>query len=213
MVGKFRKTSCLIKLKKFIYLISPDRIRKTFYKELDNVLSVKKVIFFQLRLKKNSEKEIIEISKKIKRITKKHKVKLIINDSIKITNKVSADGCHVGQNDTNISSAKKKLKKKILGVTCHNSKKLCKIAIENKADYVAFGSFYLSKLKPRAIKSNLSILSWAKNNCKKKIVAIGGINARNYKKVLSKGANYIALSSFIWNNPKFEPKEAIKKFI
>ena len=68
-------------------------------------------------------------------------------------------------------------------------------------------------MKPKAIKSNLSILGWAKNNCKKKIVAIGGINARNYKKVLSKGANYIALSSFIWNNPKFEPKEAIKKFI
>ena len=61
----------------------------------------------------------------------------------------------------------KKIKKKILGVTCHNSKKLCKIAIENKADYVAFGSFYLSKLKPKAIKSNLSILGWAKNNCKK----------------------------------------------
>ena len=127
MVGKFRKTSCLIKLKKFIYLISPDRIRKTFYKELDNVLSVKKVIFFQLRLKKNSEKEIIEISKKIKRITKRHKVKLIINDSIKITNKVSADGCHVGQNDTNISSAKKKLKKKywvLLVITQKNFVKL-----------------------------------------------------------------------------------------
>ena len=102
-------------MKKFIYLISPNRIKKTFYKELDKVLSVKKVIFFQLRLKKNSEKEIIEISKKIKKITKRHKVKLIINDSIKITNKVSADGCHVGQNDTIISSAKKKLKKKNTG--------------------------------------------------------------------------------------------------
>ena len=110
-------------MKKFIYLISPNRIKKTFYKDLDKVLSVKKVIFFQLRLKKNSEKKIIEISKKIKKISKINKLLLIIYDSIKITNNVSADGCHVGQNDTAISSAKKKLKKKIW-VLHHNSKTL-----------------------------------------------------------------------------------------
>ena len=200
-------------MKKFIYLISPNKIKETFYKDLDNVLSLKKVVFFQLRLKENSEKEIVEISKKIKKITKRHRVKLIINDNVDMAIKIKADGCHVGQNDTIITTAKKKLKKGILGVTCHNSKKLCRIAINNKADYVAFGSFYLSKLKPSAIKSDLSILRWAKDNCKKKIVAIGGINPKNYKKILSKGANYIALSSFIWNNPNFDPKEALKKFI
>ena len=77
MVRKPRKTSCLIKLKKFIYLISPNKIKETFYKDLDNVLSLKKVVFFQLRLKENSEKEIVEISKKIKKKPKGQGVKLI----------------------------------------------------------------------------------------------------------------------------------------
>ena len=103
-------------------------------------------------------------------------------------------------------------KKKIIGVTCHNSKSLAKIAIHNKADYLAFGSFSKSKLKPNAKKANLNILKWAKKNIKKPIVAIGGINNLNYKKLLSYGAKYIAISSYIWDNPKLKPETAIRKF-
>jgi thiamine-phosphate pyrophosphorylase len=108
--------------------------------------------------------------------------------------------------------ARKKLKKKILGITCHNSKRLAKEAINNKADYVAFGSFFKSKLKQNAIKANLDILKWGKKNIKKPIVAIGGINNKNYKKLIKAGAKYIAISSFIWNNPKIKPELAIRKF-
>ena len=77
-------------------------------------------------------------------------------------------------------------------------------------NYLAFGSFYKSRLKPKAIKANLSILKWAKKNIKKPIVAIGGINKKNYKKILKSGANYIAISSFIWDNPNLKPEIAIK---
>ena len=107
---------------------------------------------------------------------------------------------------------KKKLKNRILGVTCHNSKKLAIKAVKNKANYVAFGSFYKSKLKLNAIKANLKILKWAKKNIKVPIVAIGGINNKNYKKLIKSGANYIAISSYIWDNPKLKPEFAIKKF-
>ena len=104
------------------------------------------------------------------------------------------------------------LKKKILGVTCHNSIKLAKIALKYNPDYLAFGSFYKSKLKPKAIKANIKILKWANKNVKKPIVAIGGINNKNYKKLIKYGAKYIALSSFIWDNPKLKPEFAIIKF-
>ena len=199
-------------MKKLIYLISPNKINKTFYYNLNKVLSVKNVKFFQLRLKNVNSNSLFVIAKKIKKITKKHKVKFIINDNYVLASKINADGCHMGQLDGSFTSARRKLKNKILGITCHNSKKLAKNAISNKANYVAFGSFFKSKLKQNAIKANLDILYWAKKNLKKPIVAIGGINNKNYKKLIRAGAKYIAISSYIWDNPKLKPEIAIREF-
>jgi thiamine-phosphate pyrophosphorylase len=199
-------------LKKFVYLISPNKINKNFYNELDKVLSYGNVKFFQLRLKKIKLKNFIKIAKEIRKITLKHNVKFMINDDYTVASKSKADGCHMGQLDGSVKIAKKKLKNKIIGVTCHNSKYLAKKAIKDKANYLAFGSFYKSKLKPNAKKANLGILRWSKKNIKKPIVVIGGINNLNYKRLIKSGAKYIALSSFIWDNPKLKPELAIRKF-
>jgi len=199
-------------LKRFVYLISPNKIYSNFYKDLDKVLLSKKVSFFQLRLKKKPKKSIIKIAKKIKKITKKHNVKFIINDDSKLAKKVNADGCHIGQLDNTVGLARKDIKRKIIGVTCHNSKELALKASRDKADYLAFGSFFKSKLKPNAKKTDLKILFWAKKNIKKPIVVIGGITDKNYVKLIKAGANYIAISTFIWNNPFLKPEVAIKKF-
>ena len=163
-------------------------------------------------MKKIDKRNILQISKKIKPITKKYNVKFIINDNVMLAKLAGADGCHIGQLDGSMNEVKKHLKNKIFGVTCHNSRKLAKIAIKNKATYVAFGSFYKSKLKPLAKKANLNILKWAKKKINKPIIAIGGINDKNYKKIIKAGANYIAISSFIWDNPSLKPKQAIEKF-
>jgi len=199
-------------LKRLVYLISPNKIYPTFYKDLEKILSSKRVFFFQLRLKNIPKNLIVKIAKKIKKITKKYKVKLIINDDSKLAKKIGADGCHIGQFDNTITSARKDIKKKIVGVTCHNSRKLALKAFKDKADYLAFGSFFKSKLKPNAKKADLKILFWAKKNIKKPIVVIGGITDKNYKKLIKAGANYIAISTFIWNNPFLKPEVAIKKF-
>ena len=206
MVSKSRS------LKRIVYLISPNKIYSNFFADLQKVLSSKKVFFFQLRLKNSNNKQIIKIAKKIKPITAKYKVKFLINDSYKIAKKVNSDGCHLGQSDGSIHLAKKNLKNKVIGVTCHNSKILALKAVKEKASYVAFGSFFKSKLKPNAKRTSLKILIWAKKNIKKPIVAIGGVNEKNYKKLIKAGANYIAISSFIWNNPFLKPESAIKKF-
>ena len=199
-------------MKRFIYLISPNKINKSFYKELDKVLSFKNVKFFQLRLKNIKKNNLIKISYKIKKITIKHNVRFILNDNFSLVRKIKADGCHMGQLDGSFKIARKKLKNKILGITCHNSKSLSKSAVKFNADYIALGSFYKSKLKPNAKKAKLNILKWSRKNINKPIVVIGGINNLNYKKLIKGGAKYIAISSYIWDNPDLKPEEAIKKF-
>ena len=199
-------------MKRLVYLISPLKIDKRFYRNLDKVLSFKNVEFFQLRLKNTKISNLKKIANRIKKITTKHKVKFLLNDNFLLANKFKADGCHMGQLDGSIQTARKKLNNKILGVTCHNSKRLAISAVKLKADYIALGSFFKSKLKPNAKKANINILKWSKKNIKRPIVVIGGINNLNYKRLLNAGAKYIAISSFIWDNPKLKPEIAIRKF-
>ncbi len=126
---------------------------------------------------------------------------------------IGADGCHIGQKDMNFINVKKILgKDKIIGVTCHNSKKLALKAKKYGADYIAFGSFFKSSTKKTAFRANLGILRWAKKKINMPIVAIGGINNSNYKKILSNGANFIACSNYVWNNKRIDPVSAINKF-
>jgi thiamine-phosphate pyrophosphorylase len=200
--------------KKFIYLISPNKIiNKKFYTDLALVLSSKKVNFFQLRLKKETNKNKLNIGKKVKKICKKYKVKFIINDDPDLTKKLNADGCHLGQKDMNIIKARKILRNKIIGVTCHNSINLAKKAIADGADYLAFGAFYSSQTKIIKYKADLKILRLAKKITSIPIVAIGGIKLNNYKKLLLNKANFLAISGYIWNNKKYKPLEAIKNLI
>jgi len=200
-------------LKRYIYLISPQKIRGArFCSKLDQVLKTNKVKYFQLRLKKISILNLIKISRKIKRITRKNNVKFLINDKPTVARTVSADGCHIGQKDMNLMSCRKILgKNKIIGVTCHNSKKLALKAKKNGANYIAFGSFFKSSTKESPFRANLAILRWTKKKISMPTVAIGGINSSNYKKILSSGASFIACSSYIWNNKKLNPAAAINK--
>ena len=201
-------------MKRYIYLISPQKIEGIkFYKDLNNILKTNKVKYFQLRLKKVSDLNLLRISRKVKKIVKKNKVKFIINDKPLIAKMIDADGCHIGQKDMDFIDARKILgEKKIIGVTCHNSKKLAQEAKKYGANYVAFGSFFKSSTKKTAVSANLQILRWAKKKINMPTVAIGGINSSNYKKILSNRADFIACSDYVWNNKNLNPVSAISKF-
>ena len=199
--------------KKFIYLISPLKINKSFYNDLIEVLKYKKVGFFQLRLKKENFKKKLLIGKKIKKICKKYDVKFLINDDVNLSKKLNADGCHLGQKDMNIFEARKLIGKKIIGITCHNSIKLANIAVNNKADYIALGAFYSSKTKKVKYRAPTRILKQVRKIIKTPIVAIGGINSSNYKKLLLNKANFLAISGYIWKNKKLKPLDAIKRIV
>ena len=200
-----------INKKKFIYLISPNKIYPQFYQDLKKVLFTGKVALFQLRLKKYSFKKKLVIGKKIYQICKKNSVKFIVNDDPLLSKKLNADGCHLGQKDLKIIEARKIIRNKIIGITCHNSINLAKAAIDGKADYIAFGAFFSTNTKKVKYKAAPKIINKAKKLTKIPIVAIGGINMSNYKKLLLNNADLLAISSYVWNNKKYKPLETIQK--
>ncbi len=198
--------------KKFVYLISPNKIENDkFYTNLSLVLKSGKVSFFQLRLKDETNQNKLIIGKKIRHICTKYKVKFLVNDDPLLAKKLNADGCHLGQKDTSIINARLILKNKFIGITCHNKRNLAKKAEQNGANYLAFGAFFKTKTKSVKYFANINILKWAKKNIKITIVAIGGINSKNFKSILKNGADYIAISSYVWNNKNYSPNKAIKK--
>jgi thiamine-phosphate pyrophosphorylase len=199
-----------INKKKFIYLISPNNIYVQFYKDLREILSTRKVSFFQLRLKKYSFRDKIIIGKKIYLICKKYHVKFLVNDDPLLAKKLNADGCHLGQKDIKINKAREIIGNKIIGITCHNSLKLAKTAIKDKASYIAFGAFFSTKTKKVKYRAKIEILNKAKKLSKIPIVAIGGINIDNYKKLLLNNANLLAISGYVWNNKKLKPLKTIE---
>ena len=151
-----------INKKKFIYLVSPNNIYPLFYQDLKEVLKTGKVGLFQLRLKKYSFKQKILIGKKVRQICKRNSVKFIVNDDPILSKKLNADGCHLGQKDMSLVEARKIVGDKIIGITCHNSIKLAKAAINEKASYIAFGAFFSTKTKKVKFRAKTEILNKAK---------------------------------------------------
>ena len=111
----------------------------------------------------------------------------------------------------NIKTARKIIGKKIIGITCHNSMNFAKNAVKAKADYIAFGAFNQSKTKKTKYVASVKILNKFKKYSKTPTVAIGGINAVNYKNLLLNNANFLAISGYIWKNKKYKPIQAIEK--
>ena len=175
------------------------------------MLDTGKVGLFQLRLKKYSFKQKIVIGKKIHQICKKKRVKFLVNDDPMLSKKINAEGCHLGQKDMNIIEARKIVGNKIIGITCHNSINLAKAAVKGRADYIAFGAFFSTKTKKVKYKATTKIFNKVKKLTKIPIVAIGGINISNYRKLLLNNADLLAISSYIWKNKKYKPLQAIEK--
>lgn len=197
-----------------IYLISPPRIDDidAFLNQLDEVIAAGVISVFQLRLKGIENREIVLLGKKIVPKLQEAGIAVIINDNPRIAKDLHADGVHLGQEDGDISEARKLLgKDAIIGATCHNSKHLGMEAAEAGADYVAFGAFYPTQTKEVIHHADIEILEWWQDIMEIPCVAIGGINIDNALPIINAGADFIAISSGVWN---YEGgiKAALKKF-
>ena len=121
-------------------------------------------------------------------------IPLIINDDVELAAQVMAAGVHLGKDDTDIADARTRLgPRAIIGVSCYNDID-CAVAAEKAgADYVAFGSFFASRVKPEAVKAELALLQVAKQQLTIPVVAIGGITADNGRQLLEAGAHMLAV--------------------
>ena len=186
-----------------IYLISPENIElDDFAKNLDNIFKVTGGCgAFQLRLKNQTTKYIMEAAKKLLPICHDYGVPFIINDFWELARDLDIDGIHIGQDDANINDLRKEFSdQKIIGVSCQNSKHNAIIAAENGANYVSFGAFFSTSTKKDTVKADFDILNWWKNTTNIPVAAIGGINYNNIKGVLSCKPDFICLVSAIWED-------------
>lgn len=196
-----------------IYLLTPPRIDDidTFIKTLEAVLSSAPIACLQIRLKDIASQKIIDISKKLIPLCHEYGTLVLINDDPEIASECGADGVHLGQSDMDINLAKTLLPEgALIGITCHNSRELAFSAGSDGADYVAFGAFFETHTKSGAQPADLEILTWWHEAIEIPSVAIGGITPDNAQAVIAAGADFIAVSSGVWDY-EHGPQEAAKR--
>ena len=196
-----------------LYLITPPVLEpKSFAETLKRALDAGDVACLQLRLKDVREEEIIRAAEILMPVAQKHDVAFILNDRPDLAARLGCDGVHVGQQDATYAEARAAMgRDRIVGVTCHGSRDLAFEAGEAGADYVAFGSFYPTTTKEVQFTADIELLEWWAETMTVPVVAIGGITVDNAAPLIQAGADFIAVSSGVWNHSN-GPAAAVKAF-
>lgn len=165
----------------------------------------------QMRLKDLSDAEILRAGETLMPIVQAANAAFIVNDRADLAQQLGADGVHIGQEDMPYAKARALVgPKAIVGVTCHASKHLAIEAAEAGADYVAFGAFFETTTKQAKTKADPSILTWWQQMMNAPCVAIGGITPDNARVLVEAGADFLAVSSGVWDHPE-GPDMAVKR--
>jgi thiamine-phosphate pyrophosphorylase len=142
----------------------------------------------------------------LRALTRQHESQLIINDHVLLALEVDADGVHLGKEDggaRTIHFAKEASSSKtnfLVGVSCYNQPELADLAAAAGADYVAFGSMFVSRTKPAAVHAPHELLATVRRRCRLPIVAIGGISTGNARSIIEAGADAIAVISDLFGS-------------
>jgi thiamine-phosphate pyrophosphorylase len=159
----------------------------------------------QYRNKAAGEALRLEQARALRELTSQFSVPLIINDNVQLAAQVNADGVHLGVSDTALVAARTALgKQKIIGVSCYNRASLAREAVAAGADYVAFGAFFPSSVKPDAAKAETALLNQMRTELKVPLVAIGGITAQNGVALIAAGADALAVISALFDAADIE---------
>jgi thiamine-phosphate pyrophosphorylase len=135
----------------------------------------------------------------LRELTHEFSVPLIINDDVILAQQVDADGVHLGGEDGSVIAARAQLgRSKLIGVSCYNRLALAHEAVQQGADYVAFGSFFASLVKRNAVAASPDLLRQARREISVPVVAIGGITVDNGAQLLEAGADALAVISAVF---------------
>lgn len=136
----------------------------------------------------------------LRQLTREFGVTFIVNDDAQLAARVEADGVHLGGDDGSLEVARDMLgDAKIIGVSCYNRELLALAAVRAGADYVAFGAFFPSGVKPQAVRAEPQLLAWARGELAVPVVAIGGITAQNGAALIEAGADALAVISAVFD--------------
>lgn len=145
--------------------------------------------------KERRDREAVALSS----LCHQHDVPLIVNDDIDLAGRSGAHGVHLGKSDASVADARRQLgPDAIIGVSCYNDLDIALRAQQEGADYVAFGSFFASPTKPRAVRAEMSLLREAETRLDIPVVAIGGISADNGARLVEAGADLLAVISEVF---------------
>lgn len=148
----------------------------------------------QYRDKSDNASQRLSDASALQHLCSDHDALLIINDDIELAKRVGADGVHLGAEDGAPSAARKTLgEDAIIGVSCYNRLDLAGKAAAAGADYIAFGRFFPSRIKPEAVQAQPALLTIAKERFKLPLVAIGGITPENGAPLIRAGADMLAV--------------------
>jgi thiamine-phosphate pyrophosphorylase len=136
----------------------------------------------------------------LRQLTQEFNSTFIVNDDAQLAAQVGADGVHLGGEDDSVTAARKLLgNEKIIGVSCYNRAPLASEAVLHGADYVAFGAFFPSSVKPDAVRADPGLLEWARRELNVPLVAIGGITIGNAAILVNAGADALAVISAVFD--------------
>ena len=169
------------------------------------------VTVVQLREKNCDGKNFFEVGQKIKKITEKNKIPLIVNDRVDIALAIDAEGVHVGQNDLPCKVVRKILgEKKIIGVSCSTIEQA--IQAENDgANYIGVGAIFETSTKTDAKIVSIETLKKIREKIKIPVVAIGGINKKNLPQIKNFIDGAAVVSAIIYaKNPELAAKELLQ---
>ena len=196
-----------------LYLITPPKIEpRAFAEDLKRALDAGDVASLQLRMKEASDHDVLRAGEVLMPIAQRAGVAFIVNDRPDLARRLGADGVHIGQQDASYAEARAAIGPQgIVGVTCHGSRDLAFAAGEAGADYIAFGSFYPTATKQVQFRAELELLQWWAETMTVPVVAIGGITVENARPLIEAGADFLAVSSGVWNHAE-GPVAAVKAF-
>ncbi|MGC9456499.1 MAG: thiamine phosphate synthase [Halothiobacillaceae bacterium] len=165
----------------------------------------------QYRDKSGDRERRLREASALRALTSERNVLFLVNDDIVLAEQVGADGVHLGIDDAGVEEARLRLgDQALIGISCYDRFDRAQMAAAHGADYVAFGSFFPSRIKPNAPRASLDLLRQAREKLTLPICAIGGISADQAPALVAAGADMVAVISAIFSAEN--PQEAAAQF-
>lgn len=179
------------------HLLPGDRLLPAAKAALENGVTL-----LQYRRKTGEFRDRVAEALALKSVCHQYGAALIINDDVDLCQAVDADGVHLGQSDESLLNARHRLGPlAIIGVSCHDDVALAVAAERQGANYIALGRFFPSNTKPQAPEAKIENLKTIRQQIQLPIVAIGGVNADNGKRLLDAGADMLAIIHYLFAAP------------